>query len=538
MIPRIQSGTSFKGVGLYYLHDKRAKGEDERLTTERVAWTHAVNTMEDEPEAVLTEMSRTARNQGLLKRLAGKREVGRPTEDTVTTVALSWSPDQHPDREEMIEAGMSFLKHMGWDEQQVLMVAHDDTKHPHIHLIINRVHPETGMTLDDNWSKRRAQRWALAYEREHGQVLCKAREAKYDHDRPANDHMNYREWQEWQKLSRDHAIDPEFQQGVAAGEWDVLKKIQKQERVGFWKDTSRIRKEMRQHLREEVREEFKEEWQDYALLRQERAEQAHIYDSGVRRELRRLRQAGNLKAIARTREKQDDYHRELRKELADMRKDISDRQKARFEEIAVPTLEDFKNERLHLYQDVLARHRAERAQLHDDQAEGTRRRDLLGRLDVSERAQQKEAEPERREDGEERRPAADKRSADYRFYTNRYRASRERDVEPIGRQGGSGSGEKPPRRDGIDLVAGAGLSLIGRIAESLETLFDTPPPPADQQEKRAMDKDRDHDNRPAPHPNVEQQRKDQEHAEQDAKLKTDQEFYNRRRAERGFDRDR
>jgi hypothetical protein len=160
MIPRIQTGTSFRGAGLYYLHDKKQDGERERLTTDRVAWTHSLNTLEDEPQAVLDEMRQTALDQGMLKQLAGNRGDGRPTERTVMTVALAWSPDQSPDRAQMIDAGVSFLDHMGWQEHQVLFVAHNDTAHPHVHLIINRVHPESGMTLDDNWSKRRSQRVA------------------------------------------------------------------------------------------------------------------------------------------------------------------------------------------------------------------------------------------------------------------------------------------------------------------------------------------------------------------------------------------
>ena len=179
MIPRIQTGDSFKGAALYYLHDKRLEGEQERLTTERVSWTYALNTLENEPEAVILEMQHTAMNQQLLKHLSGSRGDGRPTERTVMTVALAWSPEQSPDREQMIAAGESYLKHMGWQDHQVLFVAHNDTKHPHVHLIINRVHPDTGMTMDSNWSKTRAQKWALAYEREHGRVYCQAREAKY-----------------------------------------------------------------------------------------------------------------------------------------------------------------------------------------------------------------------------------------------------------------------------------------------------------------------------------------------------------------------
>jgi Relaxase/Mobilisation nuclease domain len=382
MIPRIQTGTSFQGAGLYYLHDKKQEGERERLTTDRVAWTYAINTLEEEPEAVLAEMAQTARDQGLLKHLAGKRPDGRPTERTVMTVALAWSPEQEPPtKEHMIETGRSYLQHMGWQEHQVLFVSHNDTKHPHVHLIINRVHPETGMTLDDAWSKTRAQRWALGYEREHGRIFCEAREAKYgksqDRDAP---HMNYREWQTWQQIAKENARDPEFRQTLEAGEWDALKQGQKQERIGFWKETGRMRKDLRAALREEVREEFAGEWQTYTLHKAERMEQAQAYDRETRRALREYRKHGKLhgvEAVAKIKERQEAYHDRLRDQLKEMRADISSRQKQRLEELAAPALDKLSNDRLAAYDEVRARHRGESATLHADQAAGTRRPDVL-----------------------------------------------------------------------------------------------------------------------------------------------------------------
>ena len=56
---------------------------------------------------------------------------------------------------------------MKWQEHQALLVAHED-KHPHVHVMLNVVHPETGLRLDDNFERRRAQAWALDYEREQG----------------------------------------------------------------------------------------------------------------------------------------------------------------------------------------------------------------------------------------------------------------------------------------------------------------------------------------------------------------------------------
>jgi len=536
MIPRIQTGTSFKGAALYYLHDKRLAGEDVRLTAGRVAWTYALNTLEEEPEAVLAEMQQTAFDQQLLKQLSGNRMDGRPTERPVMTVALAWAPNQSPTREEMIETGRSFLKGMGWDEHQALFVGHDDTKHPHFHMIVNRVHPETGMTIDDNWSKRRAQRWALAYEREHGEVLCRAREAKYGREEPrAASHMNYREWQAWQEIAKENALDPDTERALQAGEWHLLRQAHKHERTGFWRETSRIRKELRTSLREQVREEFAGEWQDYALLKEERMEQAAAYDAKARREMRGQGKAG----AAKIKERQAEYHAGLREELAGMRADVSDRQKARLEELLTPALEQLSKDRLAAYQDVLARHRAEKAQLADDQAEGTRRHDLLGRYYHSERATPQNAE--RSEETQARQPRGrrfsmrDKRDAFYERFEKDARESapgEQRDAD-------SGTGRdplgKPPRRDAADLVAGAGLALIGKLADSLETLFDTPPPPASEQDNKTMPQDQEQtpprepqDGRPTPN-----------QLEEEKRRKEDMDFYlEQRRKERYHDYDR
>src|SRR5262249_15902694 len=163
-------------------------------------------------------------------------------ERTVMTVALAWSPLQEPTREDMIEAAHSYLRHMRWQDHQVLLVCHDEKKHPHVHLIINRIHPETGMVQDANWSKPPSQRWALQDEREQGQVLCAAREAKYGQSLDmASSHLNYRDWQAWQEIAKENAFDPEYRRALEAGEWASLKQGQKQERVAFWKEAGQMR---------------------------------------------------------------------------------------------------------------------------------------------------------------------------------------------------------------------------------------------------------------------------------------------------------
>lgn len=410
MIPRIQTGSSFKGAGLYYLHDKRADGEQVRETKERVAWTYAINTLENEPEAVLAEMRHTAFDQFLLKMESGNRIDGRPTEKLVMTVALAWAPTEKPTREDMIEAGHSFLQHMKWEEHQVLFVAHNDTKHPHVHLIINRVHPETGMTQDAAWTKHRSQQWALKYERERGHVYCEAREIKYGRDgERAPSGMTQREWQLWQEISKENAFDPDYRRMLEAGEWAVLKDAQRDARVNFWKETGEQRKELRTELREAVRWEYAREWQEYAKVKGQRDLAAKLYDREARHAIRELRrQRGPQRAprgnqskeiavvrgpdgrtyvkrrttesrgIEQIKERQKAYHARQREELWQLRKDIIDRQKTRFEELARPALERLGDDRSQSYKALLSLQRGGKADLREDQRHGERRHDVLG----------------------------------------------------------------------------------------------------------------------------------------------------------------
>ena len=55
------------------------------------------------------------------------------------------------------------------------MVAHNDRDHPHLHLIVNIVNPETGRANRVSFSKKKLSTWAESYEREHGKIYCKKR---------------------------------------------------------------------------------------------------------------------------------------------------------------------------------------------------------------------------------------------------------------------------------------------------------------------------------------------------------------------------
>lgn len=61
-----KTGTSFKGASLYYLHDKRMEGEQQRMTSERVDWT-ARRDMEQRYTAKEPDKSQQQKDERLRK---------------------------------------------------------------------------------------------------------------------------------------------------------------------------------------------------------------------------------------------------------------------------------------------------------------------------------------------------------------------------------------------------------------------------------------------------------------------------------------
>jgi hypothetical protein len=150
MIIRILSnGKSFKGAAAYLTHDPDAD------TSKRVEWTHTLNLANEDVPSAVNEMVWTARDAELLKQEAGVRAGGRATETPVKHFSLNWAPEDKPTPKHMIETTQEFLRHMGWHEHQAIIVAHNDKSYAHAHVLLNCVHPETGLKLDDGFEQRR-----------------------------------------------------------------------------------------------------------------------------------------------------------------------------------------------------------------------------------------------------------------------------------------------------------------------------------------------------------------------------------------------
>ena len=171
-------GTSFKGAGNYYLHDK------ETQTSERIAWTETMNLRTANPERAIKVMTGTAMDRDAIKEAAGIKASGRSSNKVVQTHSLSWHPDEQPAKAEMLAAARESLKALDIEDRQALIVCHNDEPHPHIHVIVNRVSPADGRLSSTSQEKLKLSRWAEDWERRHGRIFCEQRvtnNAERDH---------------------------------------------------------------------------------------------------------------------------------------------------------------------------------------------------------------------------------------------------------------------------------------------------------------------------------------------------------------------
>jgi len=169
VITKQQTGRSFKSASEYLLHDKGAR------TSERVEWVHLENCDTTNAARAYKEMAFSAMHAQDLKEQAGGSRQGRKQEKPSFHLSLSWAKDEEPDRAEMIGAGQSVLQRLGLEKHQTLFVCHNDQEHRHIHLLVNRVDPETGKMNTLSHSKRSLSSWAMEYEFNQGKIRCEKR---------------------------------------------------------------------------------------------------------------------------------------------------------------------------------------------------------------------------------------------------------------------------------------------------------------------------------------------------------------------------
>ena len=149
MIATSSSGRRFAALARYLM---LGRSGDE---PERVAWTAGRHLGTNDPEVAAALMQATA-NANL------------QVESPVYHLTINFDPTDPVTPERMQAVADLVLADLGLAEHQALLVAHRDRTHPHVHIMVNRVHPWTGRAWDRWQDQPKIQRTLRILERELG----------------------------------------------------------------------------------------------------------------------------------------------------------------------------------------------------------------------------------------------------------------------------------------------------------------------------------------------------------------------------------
>jgi len=149
VIATTSSGGRFGVLASYLMHGR--DGAD----PERVAWTVGRNLGTDDPELAAALMQATAN---------GNARVEVP----VYHLTISFDPTDAVSPERMQQVADRVLAELGLAEHQALLVAHQDRAHPHVHCMVNRVHPQTERAWERWQDRPQIERTLRELERELG----------------------------------------------------------------------------------------------------------------------------------------------------------------------------------------------------------------------------------------------------------------------------------------------------------------------------------------------------------------------------------
>jgi Relaxase/Mobilisation nuclease domain len=165
MIGVSSKGRSFSALAAYLAAGR--SGEDR----DRVAWSAARNVPTNDPELAAKIMRATAEQSVRVKQ-------------PVYHLVLSFDPADQVDRATMERVADRMLERLGLQDHQAVIVAHRDREHRHVHVLVNRVHPETGRVWDRSFDYRAVQEILREEERALGLRRVPGRFAEVEVERP------------------------------------------------------------------------------------------------------------------------------------------------------------------------------------------------------------------------------------------------------------------------------------------------------------------------------------------------------------------
>ncbi len=129
MIGKIIKGTSFRGALNYlFFGNKNSRNKNSVVVASNMAGTNP---------------------RELSKEFSAFRKLRPSLGKAVCHISLSLSPeDRKLSNDEFGQVAQDFLKQMGFDECPFVAIRHHDTEHPHIHIIVSRIKPNSSVVSD------------------------------------------------------------------------------------------------------------------------------------------------------------------------------------------------------------------------------------------------------------------------------------------------------------------------------------------------------------------------------------------------------
>ena len=171
----VSKGNSGVGLYAYLAHDRQEKAGPKARTADRVDWIETVESPTEDPYLTLRIMQGVVSNRLILRARADGSPGGRKLKNSYQHFMCAWAPGEHPTRDEQRDAVKSMLRALGLDKQLAIIVAHSDTDHPHVHVIVCKISRETGLAASVKNSKLKLSKWSLDWELNHGGIRIKTR---------------------------------------------------------------------------------------------------------------------------------------------------------------------------------------------------------------------------------------------------------------------------------------------------------------------------------------------------------------------------
>lgn len=113
------------------------RGKSGTPDPKRVAWLFTQNLPTDDPLLAAKYMEATA-------------QLSARTRKAAYHLMVAWHEEERPTPELMQDVARQTLQRAGLKEYQALVMGHGDKPHPHLHILLNRVHPESGRAWKTN----------------------------------------------------------------------------------------------------------------------------------------------------------------------------------------------------------------------------------------------------------------------------------------------------------------------------------------------------------------------------------------------------